>query len=186
MPSLITNSKELKQIASGTNISSHYLKDERAFKIVRQNQTVYAIQLGNDGEAKNAVEMWKSHNKELTKENQTAHEHLGKGKLGSVFEKTPDKAVKTFRFLQEQSAALENNEKILQQKFSLAKLGLDSIFVFGLHNVKHAESGTITFNMPKLNVITGFAPDGRASMKENLDDAYQEKLEQIYLNIEKS
>lgn len=146
----------LTEIATGVDVSNHYLDPEQnEFRLFRYQKEVYAVKYDAEGKPVSSIPMWKSHKEE--KHVLPKDLNLGAGQAGVVLHKTEDKAVKTPKYpiLKPPAVILNNaynrNQLLLQQKFLLYENGLDKHFVMGLFNVKNNSSKNPYF-MPKLTI----------------------------------
>lgn len=143
---------KIDRIASdGVDITSHYLNPENeAFKIFRFNQEVYAVRYDETGPI-DYISMWKSHKGE----NISKAKIIGHGEEGTVYGKTPDKAMKVSKGKGgTQEHAAEINLDILKQQFFLQEKNIAQYFVLGLWNIKTQEN--VHFYMPKKETV-GFS-----------------------------
>ena len=144
----------LEQIISGEEITTHYLDEEitkryhdntnETFRIFRYNQKVYAVRYDETGPI-DSISMWRSHKGENVSEPTI----IGKGEEGTVYGKTPHKAVKMSKGKgRTQEHATEANIDILKQQFLLKEKDIEQYFVLGLWNIKNQEN--VYFYMPKM------------------------------------
>ena len=185
-------------ILSGTDISEHYFHDPEAapFKIYRYQENVYAIRY-NNSEPIDAVWMWRSH-KETVKQSKTlpttTDMELGKGKFGTVFAKTTDKAIKKLHPLGSEKLSINildiTNVTILQQKFKLCdakiidqnKCNID-FCVMGLWNIKETAPRFIMPIVSNYEYSIELIQDDNTIYKKNIIYVERLNVEQIQYHV---
>ncbi|KTD67832.1 Dot/Icm T4SS effector [Legionella steelei] len=146
---------ELHEIIDGDDITAHYLDEDitrdyqermnETFKIFRYNHEVYAVRY-DETDPIDSISMWRSHKGENIS---TPKDKIGQGEEGTVYGKTPDKAMKVSKGGgRKQRHATETNLEILRQQFVLNEKDIEQHFVLGLWNIKSPEN--VYFYMPKV------------------------------------